>query len=296
MDTKTLKNHLKNLSEALEFFNQILDQQISVDNSETDQRKQLVENNELKRLLKQEVWPAAISEDLICLEEHEDDKLARAAEICKDVFKSDLEDKKILDFGCGEGHSAYVLATLSDAAKVIGYDIEKNQLNFETQDNLLFSNCLEEIAQEGPFDIILAHDVIDHCEDPLETLSTIKSLKKDTGKIYLRCHPWTSRHATHLYKTINKAYVHLVFSEDELYAMGIRPNFTFWTNNPDESYRNIFEELGLQIIQENKIKQDFELFFLTKPSILKRIKNNLQIEGKLDTDILEIQFIEYLLI
>jgi 2-polyprenyl-3-methyl-5-hydroxy-6-metoxy-1,4-benzoquinol methylase len=296
MDVKTLQTHLKNLSDALEFFNQILNQENLIDDAASEQKNKLVEIHELKQLLKQDVWPMAVSEELICSEQNEDDKLARAAEICKDIFKLDLEKKRILDFGCGDGHASYILATLSDAEVVVGYDINPFERKFEDTGNLLFTESLQDLKERGPFDIILAHDVIDHCEKPEEAISIMKELKKDNGKIYLRCHPWTSRHATHLYKALNKAYVHLIFSEDELYAMGIVPNFAAWCSNPTEYYQGIFDKNNLKIIQENKTKQPFELFFLTKPSILKRIRKNLKIEEKIPTEILEIQFIDYLLI
>lgn len=296
MDVKKLKMHLKNVSEALDFFNQILDQESAISAERHDEKKELIEYNDLKRLLKQEIWPQAIENELICLEEHEDDKLARAAEVCKDVFKTDLTNKKILDFGCGEGHSSYLLATLSDAEIVVGYDIEQNFKNFEQVENLLFSNDLQQVYDQDSYDIILAYDVLDHTDDIEKTMQLLKSLKKETGKIYLRCHPWTSRHATHIYKDLNKAYAHLIFSEDEFYQMGIKPGNAVWCNDPINFYKDLFRKNDLKIIQENITTQSFEFFFLTKPAILKRMKKNLKIEEKLPVDVLEIQFIDYLLI
>lgn len=296
MDVKKLKMHLKNVSEALDFFNQILDQESAISEERHDEKKELIEYNDLKRLLKQEIWPQAIENELICLEEHEDDKLARAAEVCKDVFKTDLTNKKILDFGCGEGHSSYLLATLSDAEIVVGYDIEQNFKDFEQVENLLFSNDLQQVYDQNSYDIILAYDVLDHTDDIEKTMQLLKSLKKETGKIYLRCHPWTSRHATHIYKDLNKAYAHLIFSEDEFYQMGIKPGNAVWCNDPINFYKDLFRKNDLKIIQENITTQSFEFFFLTKPAILKRMKKNLKIEEKLPIDVLEIQFIDYLLI
>lgn len=293
MNINNLKLHIKNLSEALDFFTSLLNQELAIEDALHNQKSELIEKNELRKLLTQEIWPKAVSEDLICSEELEDDKLARAAEICKNIFKEDLEDAKILDFGCGEGHCSYLLATLSDSKFVMGYDKIKNK--FESAENLKFSQSVQEVEKEGPYDVILMHDVIDHCENPEEIMSLVKKLKKENGKIFLRCHPWTSRHGSHLYKQKNKAYIHLIFSEDELYGMGIVPDYVFKINNPLDFYKSIFIKNNFKVITENIVRQPFDLFFLTKPSILKRMRHNLGIEGKIPTDDLEIQFVDYLL-
>lgn len=295
MNIENLKTHIKNISEALDFFNQILDQEITIEESNQNQKNLLVEMTELKRLLKQNVWPQAISAELICESSEEDDKLARASEVCKEIFKLNLDDKKILDFGCGEGHSSYLLAALSNAKIVVGFDREPINDQFEALENLTFTQKVEQIKDSGPFDYILAHDVLDHCENPEEIISLIKELKAENGEIFVRCHPWTSRHATHLYQEINKAYIHLIFTEDELYQMGIKPKYAFVCNDPLNYYQQIFRKYNLTVLKEKTINQSFELFFLTKPSILRRLKRNLKVDGKLPIELLEIQFIDYTL-
>jgi len=295
MDIKTLKNHIENVSEALIFFNQILNQEFDIINHQNDEKRNLVEKQELRNLLKQEVWPAAVSEDLLCSENLDDDKLARAADICEKILRTETQATKILDFGCGEGHTTYLMATLSDAEVVLGFDIESHEWNFGQSENLIFSQNFEKVKSFGPFDSILVHDVLDHCHDPEETLQSIKQLKSQEGKIYLRCHPWTSRHANHLYRQVNKAYLHLIFSEDELYSMGVTPNYCFKNNDPIDYYEKLFKKHNLKILSKNTVKQPFELFFLTRPSILKRMKNNLELTGKLPIELLEVQFVDYTL-
>ena len=39
---------------------------------------------------------------------------------------------------------------------------------------------------------------------------------EENSRLFVRFHPYTSRNGTHLGNQINKAYIHLIFSDDEL--------------------------------------------------------------------------------
>ncbi len=301
MDQKTLKEYIRALEHMTAFLRTMLDEELKIPDKPENDRDALTEFTELRMLAKSDAWPPAIPEDMICGDD-EDHKLARAAGIASEFLKTNLTEKSFLDFGCGEGHTAYIAASLLSRKKVFGYDlINQNWDHFEKVDNLYFSTDLQEVKQNGPYDIILLNDVLDHSKNPREVLEQIRELKApNTGKIYLRCHPWTSRSGTHTYKQLNKAFLHLVFTETELQnVMGIKEVPAHKFIDPLNAYKSLIKDAGFSIVSENVVKQPVELFFTTKSPILRRIqecfsKNNFS--EKFPRESMEIQFVDFILI
>jgi 2-polyprenyl-3-methyl-5-hydroxy-6-metoxy-1,4-benzoquinol methylase len=303
MEQKTIKEYIRALEHMTGFLRSLLEEELKTPKIPEDEREMLSEITNLRILAKSEKWPLAIPAELICGDD-EDQKLSRAAGIVNDFIGVDMKDKTFLDFGCGEGHTPYVAANLVGVKSALGYDI-KNQKweHFNETKNLEFTTEFEKVQKSGPFDIILINDVLDHCKDPIEILKQIKSIKSPTGIIYARCHPWTSRHGSHLYRQLNRAYLHLVFNENELYSMGLNPQNTSQIIDPIKTYHKIIGDAGLNIVNEDVITQPVELFFTHEPSILRRIKSQWSISddpglasGKtFPRDILEVQFVDYIL-
>jgi len=100
-----------------------------------------------------------------------------------------------------------------------------------------------------------------------------KSVLSDNGKIYLRCHPWCGRHGGHYYRQINKAFVHLVFTEQELNNMGYvleeRNNNVLF---PIRDYQELFRKCGINKESEDIEKQTYEDFFDKNQIVANRIK------------------------
>lgn len=229
----------------------------------------------IKQLLASEEWPNAVFEFQIADENSEDDNKERAEGIAGIILPS-LNHKKFLDFGCGKGHVAKYKA--NEAAISVGYDKEKNpnsQLEWEDKkENFLLTTDFEKVKTEGPYDIILIYDVLDHAkeESMKQVLERAKSVISDEGTIYLRCHPWCGRHGGHAYRKINKAFAHLVFTEDELEKMGLvlEPNQKIFF--PLATYLKAIEDAGLVKINEEEIDfQDVEPFFSNNPVVKKRL-------------------------
>jgi len=234
----------------------------------------------LKTVLESDNWPEAVNKNLICDPSSDQDKLERGRGIISLVVDDDLKDKKILDFGCGEGHCAYC-ATEQSPSISVGYDLIEHPRwkKFESKENLLLTSDFGLVTQKGPFDIIVLFDVIDHLKnstDQVDILKKMKSVLAPQGKIYMRCHPLTSRHATHLYHNLNKAYAHLVFTEEELRK--IVPESIYKENNisspyPLKGYDQIIKDSGLQVFDKSEVREKPEDFFKT-PMIADRIKRN----------------------
>lgn len=243
--------------------------------SAAESLRELCQFDDLKTLLDSSEWPNAVFEVQIADENSEEDKKERAEGIV-DIILPSLDNKKLLDFGCGEGHVAECAAKKANLS--IGYETEKNpnsQLKWEEKkENLLLTTDFEKVKSEGPYDIILIYDVLDHAkkESMSEILERAKSVLSEDGIIYLRCHPWCGRHGGHAYRKINKAFVHLVFTEEELEEMGLVLEPTQKVLFPLNTYSEAIEKAGLVNIQEREIDfQDAEPFFSENPVVKERL-------------------------
>jgi SAM-dependent methyltransferase len=228
----------------------------------------------LKGLLESSKWPEAVFSAQIADESSESDKMERAEGI-SDILLPPFLDKKFLDFGCGEGHVAKHVS--KEAAFSVGYDIIPRGPSWENKnEKLLLTTDFEKVKNEGPYDIILIYDVLDHSqESPEELLLKAKSVLSQEGKIYLRCHPWTGRHGGHAYKKINKAFVHLVFEEKELSELGVVLDYNKKILRPINTYNKAIEDAGLKRSEPEVDTQEVEAFFEENSLIRNRILNSL---------------------
>jgi 2-polyprenyl-3-methyl-5-hydroxy-6-metoxy-1,4-benzoquinol methylase len=231
---------------------------------------------QLKKALESDQWPEAVNPNLICDPTSETDKNERGRGIIELMIEEELKGLKVLDFGCGEGHCAF-LATEYGVEKAVGFDIQSQAAwsKFPTSENLTFTTNFQEVSENGPYDIILLFDVIDHVKgaEPAKVLAQAKDLLTDGGKIYMRCHPFLSRHATHLYHDLNKAYIHLVFTEEELKQ--IVPNARFVEDSirvlyPLKTYGDFTRDAKLKSVNRRDVTEKVEPFFKI-PKIAERI-------------------------
>jgi len=257
----------------------------------------------LKTLLHSDNWPAAIDPKLICNTESEEEKFTRAEAIIDLVMKDYLDGLAFLDFGCGEGH--VVTKSKSEKPRIaLGYDI-KSYANW-TDD---MTTDWDRIKENGPYNVILMYDVLDHMigtsSEIVETLKKVKSiLNQENGKLYVRAHPWTSRHGTHLYQSINKSYIHLVFTEEEIKEMGYEETPTRKTIHPLITYNDFFNKAGFTFLKKEIVTNNkLEPFFMNNVLVSKRIKKcwknspdtNLKSGRAFPIAQLEIQFIDFIL-
>ena len=131
-------------------------------------------------LIKSELWPDAVDSSNIARSEQ--DMKERAESIIR-YFVGDLEGKKFLDFGCGNG--LCVQSAKKRAKLAVGYDIVKHEL----WDNSC-STDINLIKNHGPYDVILMYDVFDHIpEDQVDSsLLLLRSLCASHTIIKFRFH------------------------------------------------------------------------------------------------------------
>lgn len=236
-------------------------------------------------------WPEAVPEYLIADSTSDEIKLLRAEGIIDSIVKTELRSKRFLDFGCGEAHSlTYALS--KGVSLAVGYDIEPFWNNNNSLTGLeAVTTDLTIVQKKGPFDVILIYDVIDHItnESPVEVLTKIKSLLASNGVIYVRCHPWTSRHGTHLYTSYNKAYVHLIMDEDELMSLGYKGQQVIKLNNPQKSYRQWFQQAKLEIREETCEREQIDDYFRRQPKLWEKIARHWENDEDISSDELSCQ-------
>ena len=300
---KQILDYIKAIEHLSLFLKELLEQENKLSPEPVTITDKIKETASLKLMCKKGNWPEAIPEEYICGEDY-DSRMFRAYGIIEQYLQSvDLTQKKFLDFGCGDGLVAET--ALKFGAEVsVGYDIKPDDLwdKIEKKDNLIVTNNLDDLIGYK-FDLILLNDVLDHCDDPDEVLQTIWSLLAENGTVYCRCHPWTSRHGSHTYKKLNKAFIHLIFTDEELYRLDIDLVKTLTTLDPITTYQEIIKKNNFTIKSEKTIITPVEILFSLDPVIVRRIKNhwiehgdNAYADG--DTfprEILEIDFIDYVL-
>jgi 2-polyprenyl-3-methyl-5-hydroxy-6-metoxy-1,4-benzoquinol methylase len=287
---ETLKEKLeKTVEESLE---ENIDAIYKIDEIDPD------DFNYLKNALLSENWPEAVHPNLICRPDSEEDKLERGMGIIELMVEEDLENLKLLDFGCGEGQCS-LAATDFNPNLVVGYDIKKfDSWNNYSKEKLLYTTDFNEVLNNGPYDVIVLFDVIDHPEkeSPKSILGKVYQALSDNGKVYMRCHPFTSRHATHLYHDLNKSYIHLVFTPEEIKK--IIPESKYEEKNvgitkPLISYQEMIDSANFKIVTKREITSKVEPIFKI-PKIERRI-NQITKFDKLPEFQMSMDFLDYVL-
>lgn len=213
-------------------------------------------------------FPVAIDPFFIAKENSEEDKKIRAQAIIDLWLKEPFDGKKILDFGCGLGHLTEEIANRD--GDVIGYDFAEIPKRSKGK----FTNNWKDIVDNAPYDLIILYDVIDHAEGhPVEILNKCKSVISRNGKVRVRCHPWCNRHGAHLFHKANKAFLQLLFPQDELIKAGITGPKTINVIHPVATYQGWFTKVGFKIMESKVYRKDIEPIFMTEPYRSLIVKN-----------------------
>lgn len=245
-------------------------------------------------LVHSDEWPLAVSPHKIINEASEEQKAQRAAAITRQLDLK-IDSFSFLDFGCGEGYVADVVARIGNAKSSIGYDV----VDTFKKDAACILTCDRSIVQEhGPYDVVLLHDVVDHI-DPnsvVNELKFIKSILSPKGSVFVKCHPWCSRHGSHLYREMNKAFVHLIFTEKELQQLGISVEHTVSkVLYPVIEYSKWFAAAGFKMRKKPVQTIDGVETFFRKESLIRRRLMKLYSSNHLPTIQMQQSFVDFVL-
>lgn len=250
-------------------------------------------------LILSDLWPNEVAPSLVVRSEQQ--VAVRAKSIAHSYGLHNMRGKKFLDFGCGNG--AVVLEACKMGLAAFGYDpikqwpddiVLSQDLTYEAG-NFTFSTDLDQILSNGPYDIIGLYDVIDHImthEEAVEALSFVRKCATPNTIIKVRCHPWTSRHGGHLYETINKAYAHILLSDEE-YQKHAKVKVRRITR-PIAEYTKIFESSGFKIANCDKLSIPTEKLFSSE-YLIKAFDSRLVGNANWQSFVLPMTFIDYVL-
>jgi SAM-dependent methyltransferase len=252
--------------------------------------RQAMRQDDVQPVPIQQDWPLAVSPTLIVRPGQRTAATLRARQILEPLVEY-LDEADVLDFGCGEG---WVAAAAPSSKSVIGYDpVHHRTWEDHRGPELKFTTILE----PGPYNFIICHDVLDHVEGPMQAvLQLLANHLKPGGVLYLRVHPWTSRHGAHQYEANgnNLAYWHLTVPEDELARSVVIPSNR--VIRPLATYDPMVSSVGLNVIDRRVEISEPELFF--DGDIIDRAIQHTWHE-KIDREqarkIMAIQHIDYLL-
>jgi len=92
------------------------------------------------------------------------------------VVLGEVDDrpKRLLDFGCGYGHALRIL-NMRDL-RCLGFDVSAERL---ARAGLTATSDIEELRKNGPFDVILCFDVLEHVPYPNDTLKLLAALSSE---------------------------------------------------------------------------------------------------------------------
>jgi 2-polyprenyl-3-methyl-5-hydroxy-6-metoxy-1,4-benzoquinol methylase len=252
---------------------------------------QLARSKHIGDLMAIDCWPEAASPCLVASATTED-QINRACSVLDMIIDRSLDNLHFLDFGCGDGWVANEAKKLG-VASTTGYDIKLSN-NWGNLKDANFTHIYNELKR-GFYDVVFLYDVLDHCENPLQLMSQVKNVLKPDGVVYIRCHPWTAKHASHAFKQgLNKAYIHLFLKPEEIVEIIKEPVvFTRIEKDPLVAYHWWFNEFDVK--KETLIKEPVSEFFFVPA-----FKELLAIEQQIPLDqidnflkLLEIQLVDY---
>ena len=167
-------------------------------------------------------------------------------------FLKEINNRVILDFGCGAGWQSLSLA-LNGAKSVTGIDSNSKQLNkaielaqkYKVRQKIEFKKATDK-TDVSKFDIIISQNSFEHFQNPEAILKMMKTLLKENGKIYITFGPpWFAPYGSHMQFFTKMPWINLLFSEKTV--MKVR---SYFRNDGALKYGNVESGLNKMTIKK----------------------------------------------
>lgn len=170
------------------------------------------------------------------------------------VAAEDLQKRRILEVGCGNGETTVAVREMYNA-DVIGVEpFPRFQSRPWAKDPIFVKADIVDVVDIKPVDFVHSYTVWEHIERPKEALKSVFNLLKPGGRAYLAYNLYRGATASHLAKYIDIPWVHLLYTDAEIRQMMITQHGLdrgpSWVNKLTWAhYLAYFKEIGFETLK-----------------------------------------------
>lgn len=167
----------------------------------------------------------------------------------------DLQDKTVLEIGCGHGFEVWWLAH-NLGCDAYGVDVRELGTWAGLRSDRV-SYVMSDMAVDSPFpndmfDRIISYTVWEHVAHPYELLQQAFNVLKPGGLAWIHANLYAGPQASHRYRDIYFPWPHLLFSDDVIREWdvkhGRKPTGSAWVNRLTwDHYFRYFQQIGFRI-------------------------------------------------
>lgn len=175
----------------------------------------------------------------------------------------DLQDKDVLEIGCGSGLETW-FAAHGPARSATGVDIVEwvSWQHLAGGDVRYLASDLSQVGPDGPllqpesFDRMMSFTVWEHVTHPYAMLQAAYDALRPGGLFFLRANLFLGPKASHRYRDIPFPWPHLLFHDDVIAewsaSVGKPARGAAWVNRLTMAqYREYFARVGFEVLRTN---------------------------------------------
>lgn len=179
---------------------------------------------------------------------------ARARSASLDKRLGGIAGRRVLEVGCGRGHTSRVLKD-EYGCETVGVDIKEYPDWAERSDMSFFVHDIAGLENDflGSFDAIVSFSVWEHVEHPFSALKATREMLNPDGQMFLGANLYRGQRASHRYREVFFPWPHLLFQDDvfvDYYqnVLGRRSSGAAWVNRLTTAhYERYFELLDFNV-------------------------------------------------
>lgn len=122
--------------------------------------------------------------------ENQDSRSAVVARTTTQLLEASSDSARVLEVGCGAGQNLVPMMAASPSHTFFGLDPDPTMCADLSQKYPhlammvgTLSSSVSKLREQGPFDVVVLGDVLEHFCDPVEALSMVRAILKPSGQI-----------------------------------------------------------------------------------------------------------------